>query len=126
MQDVRVARTVLERTKLEIYLTHNICIWGDLPMDNQRYNFGKPPICEACQKKEAMSFSLIAGEWKFTCMCIENEDEYFIFFEEFFYTAAATVKWLSHLSLQAEMDWRGFGEMMHRFRESIRKPSVSG
>ncbi len=94
-------------------------------MQKHKYNFGKPPMCEACGKHEAISFSVIKGEWKFTCHCTENEEQFFVYFEDFFDSAAANVKWISHLTFQPWMDWQDFGDMMYRFREAIRKPATT-
>ncbi len=97
----------------------------DVAMNNENHQFPQKPMCERCNKREAISFSVIRGEWKFTCACTQYEEQFFIYFEDFFDSASANVKWLSHLTFQSWMDWKDFGDMMYRFREAIRKPSTS-
>ncbi|MFL0805544.1 MAG: hypothetical protein K6L81_17655 [Agarilytica sp.] len=94
-------------------------------MNNDNHQFPQKSMCERCNKREAISFSVIRGEWKFTCACTQYEEQFFIYFEDFFDSASANVKWLSHLTFQPWVDWQDFGDMMYRFREAIRKPSTS-
>ena len=84
--------------------------------------FPREPVCEVCKKEGAYSFSFLSkGDvpcWKFTGECTNGREEYYIVFEKFFNSPAATVDWLAHLQEKSWMDWQDFGLMFWRFRQA--------
>lgn len=84
--------------------------------------FPKTPICEVCQSKPAISFSLLETApdpgWKFTCLCTDDEESYYIKFDDFFSSPPSIVDWLAHMNEKTWMNWSDFMNMMDRFREA--------
>lgn len=91
-------------------------------MNSNNYGFASNPICELCNKKDAVAFSIIRGAWVWTCFCVDDDEEYYIYIEDFYSSATVNVKWICHLALHKDMNWKGFGEMMVRLRGAIGKP----
>ncbi len=87
--------------------------------------FNKKPICEVCNKGEAVSFSFIEenpttgeGYWKYCCNCTSEREKYYIRFENFFDSPASTIDWLAHMHEKTWMSWTDFMDMMNRFRKA--------
>ncbi len=74
-------------------------------------------LCEACGKKEAISFSLFkGGDWRFTCECTAEVELYYIYLQDYFASSKSVVDWNAHLYGKSWMDTNAFFAMMHRFR----------
>ncbi len=93
-------------------------------MKQQSY-FKCQPMCEVCQKKLAISFSWVRGEWKFTCDCTSSTEMYFVYIEDFFASTAACVFRFDELSRKSWMDWLSFGDMIYRFIDAASESVVS-
>ena len=57
-------------------------------------------------------------DWKFCGLCTSNSEDYYILLEYFFDSPGSTVDWLAHMHEKTGMDWVGFMDMMHRFRNA--------
>ena len=80
--------------------------------------FKKIPLCECCERKPAVNFSLLENGWFFTCECTADKERYYVMFESFFSHPGETVDWLGHLTEKSWMNWCDFMLMMHRFRKA--------
>lgn len=79
-------------------------------------------ICEACGKKEAISFSWFRdfdakisqpnGVWMLTCMCTANREAYYVMLDGF---KKERSQWLAHLSTKTWMDWGDFQRALDKF-----------
>ncbi len=78
----------------------------------------KQPLCEVCGAEPATSFSWIKKTWKFCGVCTMDYEDYYIEFDRFFNSPAATVDWLAHMDEKKWMDWTAFMAMMARFRKA--------
>ncbi len=87
--------------------------------DSQKTLFNTMPLCEACEKSEAVSFSLINQQWQFTCYCTAEKESYYIEFDQYFSRPSETVDWMAHLHAKPWMDWNNFMSMICRFRKKI-------
>ena len=89
-------------------------------------------MCEVCKEKPAASFSLFENDhtgqdkqtWNQSCDCTTDDEKYYVLIDKFFKSPASTVDWISHLHKKPEMDWKGFTEMMHRFRSAMSTASL--
>lgn len=91
--------------------------------------FHKKPMCEICDKKEAISFSLESewqsnyedykhtGKWQFTCECNEKKEKRHINIEDFFKSPMETVDQLAHYHEKGFVNWDNFMDMIVRFRK---------
>ncbi|WP_353572496.1 hypothetical protein [Candidatus Albibeggiatoa sp. nov. BB20] len=86
--------------------------------------FQNKPICEVCGKSKAISFSYFVtnadsgGNWKFTCECTKDDEDYYILLKDFFSSPASTIDWLAHINEKGWMNWNDFMNMMERFRHA--------
>ena len=81
--------------------------------------FKKKPMCEACEKEPATSFSRFDShpdKWRFTCQCTSESENYYVEIQKFFSSPASTVDWLAHLNEKPWVAWPKFMAMMDRFR----------
>ena len=77
------------------------------------------PLCECCERKPAVSFSLLENGWFFTCECTSKDERYFIYLEDFFADPTSVVCWLAQLRPKPWMDWNAFAHMVMRLRQVI-------
>lgn len=92
-------------------------------MSNSSLEFYKDTKCEVCGERKPISFSWIGEEWKFTCECTSEQEQYFIYLEDFFTNSVSTIFWLVQLRGKKWMDWGSFGLMMLRFQRAFQGKS---
>ena len=79
--------------------------------------------CEICNAKaHYFCYFKNTKKWLVTCATVDHDESYYISIKSFFYSEAATVDWLAHMS---EKIWfiqstESFFQMFHRYRAEMR------